>query len=130
MAVIDLFALTEALPRGSRLIGVDLGTKTIGLALSDVMWTIASPLETIRRVKFTPDVAQLLAIAERHGAGALVFGLPKNLDGTEGPRAQSTRAFFQSFEGNPFDYICEEDEGAHTWEYWDEHIQHFLKYIG
>lgn len=96
MAILDLFSLADAVPRGSRLIGVDLGTKTIGLALSDVMWTIASPLETIRRVKFTPDVAQLLEIAERHGAGALVFGLPKNLDGTEGPRAQSTRAFVRN----------------------------------
>lgn len=96
MPVLDLLALADAVPRGSRLIGVDLGTKTIGLALSDVLWTIASPLETIRRVKFTPDVAQLLDIAARHGAGALVFGLPKNLDGTEGPRAQSTRAFVRN----------------------------------
>lgn len=96
MPILDLFALADAVPRGSRLIGVDLGTKTIGLALSDVMWTIASPLETIRRVKFTPDVAELLAIAARHGVGALVFGLPKNLDGTEGPRAQSTRAFVRN----------------------------------
>ena len=96
MAVIDLADLRGAVATGQRLIGIDLGTKTIGLALSDVMWTIATPLETIRRVKFTPDVAAMLALAEQHGAGALVIGLPKNLDGTEGPRAQSTRAFVRN----------------------------------
>ena len=78
---------------GTRLIGIDLGTKTIGLALSDVTRTIATPLETIRRVKFTPDVAHLLAIAAEHGIAGLVLGLPVNMDGSEGPRAQATRAF-------------------------------------
>jgi putative Holliday junction resolvase len=96
MAVIDLAGLRGAVAQGRRLMGLDLGTKTIGLALSDVMWTIATPLETIRRVKFTPDVEALLALAARHDAGALVMGLPKNLDGTEGPRAQSTRAFVRN----------------------------------
>lgn len=96
MAVIDLAGLRVAVAQGRRLMGLDLGTKTIGLALSDVMWTIATPLETIRRVKFTPDVEALLALAARHDAGALVIGLPKNLDGTEGPRAQSTRAFVRN----------------------------------
>ena len=96
MATLTLEELAETLAPGQPGAGLDLGTKTIGLALSDVMWTIASPLETIRRVTFTPDVAELLAIAARHGVGALVFGLPKNLDGTEGPRAQSTRAFVRN----------------------------------
>jgi putative holliday junction resolvase len=76
-----------------RLLGLDVGTKTIGLALSDVMRRIASPLETIRRKKFGTDAVQLLKIAGEHGAGGLVIGLPVNLDGTEGPRAQATRAF-------------------------------------
>jgi putative Holliday junction resolvase len=96
MPIIDLSELRDAVATGRRLIGMDLGTKTIGLALTDVNWTIATPLETIRRVKFTPDVAALLALAEKHDVGALVIGLPKNLDGTEGPRAQSTRAFVRN----------------------------------
>lgn len=96
MAIVDPRELRDAVAAGRRLLGLDLGTKTIGLALSDVMWTIATPLETIRRVKFTPDVEQLLALAGKHDAGALVIGLPKNMDGTEGPRAQSTRAFVRN----------------------------------
>jgi putative Holliday junction resolvase len=79
-----------------RLLGLDLGTKTIGVALSDVTRTIASPVETIRRTKFRADAARLLALAEEHGAGGFVLGLPRNLDGSEGPRAQATRAFARS----------------------------------
>ena len=79
--------------RDERLLGLDVGTKTIGLALSDVMRQIATPLETIRRTKFKADAERLLALAKEHGAGGLVIGLPINLDGSEGPRAQSTRAF-------------------------------------
>lgn len=75
-----------------RLIGIDAGTKTLGLALSDVRRTIASPLETIRRTKFTVDATRLFAIVAEHGVSGLVLGLPRNLDGTEGPRAQATRA--------------------------------------
>ncbi|ACL58237.1 Holliday junction resolvase RuvX [Methylobacterium nodulans] len=81
---------------GARLLGLDLGTKTIGLALSDVGRRIASPLETIRRVKFTPDAQKLAGIARQHGVGGLVIGLPLNMDGSEGPRAQSTRAFVRN----------------------------------
>ncbi len=88
---IDTFA--AMLAADVRVIGLDLGTKTIGLALSDVTRTIASPLETIRRRKFTLDAARLLEIADEHGIGGFVLGLPVNLDGTEGPRAQATRAF-------------------------------------
>ncbi len=88
-----LFDLFERLKRDERLLGLDVGTKTIGLALSDVMRQIATPLETIRRTKFKADAAKLLELAKQHGAGGLVIGLPINLDGTEGPRAQSTRAF-------------------------------------
>lgn len=82
-----------ALPRGARLMGLDLGTKTIGLALSDVERRIASPLETIKRVKFTPDAQKLLSLCTKHGVAMLVLGLPLNMDGSEGPRAQATRAF-------------------------------------
>jgi putative Holliday junction resolvase len=81
---------------GARLLGLDLGTKTIGLALSDVQRRIASPLETIKRIKFTPDAASLAAIATRHAVGGLVVGLPLNMDGSEGPRVQSTRAFVRN----------------------------------
>lgn len=91
-----LVAFMEKLPPRARLMGVDLGTKTIGLALSDVEHRIATPLETIKRVKFTPDVAKLVALVERFDVGGLVFGLPLNMDGSEGPRAQSTRAFVRN----------------------------------
>jgi putative holliday junction resolvase len=89
----DVEALMAALPKGARLLGVDLGTKTIGLALSDVERRIATPLETLKRTKFTPDAAAIRAIVERFGVGGLVVGLPLNMDGSEGPRAQATRAF-------------------------------------
>ena len=96
MPVIALTDLPEHMAHHQRALGLDLGTKTIGLALSDVELTIASPLETIQRVKFRKDVALLLQIAERYGVGGLVVGLPLNMDGTEGPRAQSTRAFVRN----------------------------------
>ena len=76
-----------------RLIGIDAGTKTLGLALSDVTRTIASALETIRRTKFKDDAKRLLALAREHAVQGFVLGLPANLDGSEGPRAQATRAF-------------------------------------
>src|SRR5918997_62160 len=84
----DVEALVAALPRGARVLGVDLGTKTIGLALSDIERRIATPLETIKRVKFTPDVGRIKELVERYEVGGLVFGLPLNMDGTEGPRSQ------------------------------------------
>jgi putative holliday junction resolvase len=89
----DPAALIAALPRNARVLGVDLGTKTIGLALSDVERRIATPLETLRRTKFTADAQKLVAILRRFEGGALLFGLPLNMDGSEGPRAQATRAF-------------------------------------
>jgi putative holliday junction resolvase len=79
------------------LLGLDLGTKTIGLALSDLRWVIASPLETIKRSKFTQDAAALKAIIARHGVCGLVLGLPLNMDGSSGPRVQSTRSFARNF---------------------------------
>ena len=81
------------LPAQIPVLGLDLGSKTIGVAISDITRQIASPIETIVRKKFTEDARQLLAIAEDRKAGLIVLGLPLNMDGSEGPRAQSTRAF-------------------------------------
>ena len=92
----DLMSLAPGLARGARLLGIDLGEKTIGLALSDVSRSIATPLETIRRSKFTPDAERIRALAVRHEVGALVVGLPLNMDGSEGPRVQATRAFVRN----------------------------------
>lgn len=75
------------------LMGLDLGEKTIGIAVSDRMLSVASPLETVRRVKFTQDAARVLEIATAREVGGLILGLPRNMDGSEGPRCQSTRAF-------------------------------------
>jgi len=86
----------EGLARGARLFGIDLGTKTIGIAMSDVERSLATPLETIKRVKFTPDVEKLRALAQRFGVGGIVMGLPLNMDGREGPRSQATRAFVRN----------------------------------
>ena len=92
MAVVELEELPRVAPSGA-LFGLDLGEKTIGVATSDATRFIASPLELIRKTRFTEDAARLFALmAERRVAG-LVIGLPKNMDGTEGPRAQSSRAF-------------------------------------
>lgn len=76
-----------------RLMGLDLGTKTIGVAISDSLQNIATSLETIKRSKFKADSARLLELMEEHEIVALILGLPLNMDGSEGPRAQSTRAF-------------------------------------
>ena len=85
--------MAEALPAGSRLLGLDLGSKTIGLAISDSGLTVASPLETIRRGKFTRDAETLAALCRERRVGGLVLGLPVNMNGSEGPRCQSTRQF-------------------------------------
>jgi putative Holliday junction resolvase len=89
----DLAAFTAALPAAGALLGLDLGTKTIGLALSDPGRRIATPLFTIARTKFTADARQLLEATAEHAIAGLVLGLPLNMDGSEGPRVQATRAF-------------------------------------
>jgi len=89
--------LAKALAPGVRLIGLDLGEKTIGLALSDTGRAIATPLETLKRGKFSADARKLAALMAEHGAGGLVIGLPLNMDGSEGPAAQSARAFARNF---------------------------------
>ena len=89
MPVVDL----AELPPAGALVGLDLGEKTIGVAVSDATRMIASPLETIRRSKFTDDAAALFKLMASRRAGGVVIGLPVNMDGSEGPRAQSSRAF-------------------------------------
>jgi putative holliday junction resolvase len=93
MILNDPAALHEAVPVGARLMGLDVGTKTIGLALSDIRRVIATPLETIRRHRFREDMAQLFALIDAHDVGGLVIGLPLTLAGTDGPRTQSVRQF-------------------------------------
>ena len=85
--------LISSLPPGARLLGLDVGTKTIGMALSDTRLRIASPLDTIRRKRFREDGAALLAALDRHGAGGVVIGLPLALDGRDSPRTQGVRQF-------------------------------------
>ncbi len=89
----DPKTLPQFIESGQKLMGLDLGTKTIGLAVSDTMFKIATPLETIKRIKFTKDMQSLRAFEETHNIGALVIGLPLNMDGSEGPRVQASRAF-------------------------------------
>jgi putative Holliday junction resolvase len=93
MPVVDLPDLPAALPAHTPLFGLDLGEKTIGVAVSDTTRLIASPLELIRRGKFTDDANHLLKLMDTRSSKGLVIGLPVNMDGTEGPRCQSCRAF-------------------------------------
>jgi putative holliday junction resolvase len=85
--------LRASVPQGARLIGLDVGTKTIGMALSDTRLMIASPLDTIRRKRFRDDMTALFAAIDRHGVGGVVIGLPLALSGGDTPRTQSVRAF-------------------------------------
>jgi putative pre-16S rRNA nuclease len=85
--------LPDLLAPEARLLGLDVGTKTVGMALSDVTRSVATPYHTLRRTKFTADASVIAAVIEDNGVGGVVIGLPINLDGSEGPRAQSTRAF-------------------------------------
>lgn len=89
----DIETFSGALAPGYAVVGLDLGTATIGVAVSDRLLSVASPLETIRRKKFGVDAASLLGIMAAREIGGVVLGLPRNMDGSEGPRAQSTRAF-------------------------------------
>lgn len=101
--------------KNGRILGLDLGTKTIGMAISNTNWTIASPVDTIRRKKFTPDVAKLLDYAQAEMIEGIVMGLPLNMDGSEGPRVQATRAFVRNMR-------------AHTKLpvlYWDERLSSY-----
>jgi putative Holliday junction resolvase len=104
--------LAALLPAKSRLMGLDVGTKTIGLALSDVERRLASPLETIRRGKFGEDADRLAKLMAQFEIAALIVGLPLNMDGSEGPRAQATRAFMRNL-GARF---------ALRYAFWDERL--------
>ncbi|MBI1273749.1 MAG: Holliday junction resolvase RuvX [Alphaproteobacteria bacterium] len=97
MPLCNIADLKSLLQPGQCLLGLDLGTKTIGLAVCDPGLAVASPLKTLARGKFAADAAALAAVIAERSAGGLVIGLPKNMDGSEGPRAQSARAFAQNF---------------------------------
>ncbi len=96
MPLCDLPALAASLAQGKPLLGFDVGTKTIGLAISDPGWRVASPHSTITRRKWPQDLAAILAVVKEREVGGFVVGLPRNMDGSEGPRAQSVRAFAQN----------------------------------
>lgn len=90
--------LKEKAGARGRLLGLDVGAKTIGIAISDRDWKVAAPLETIRRTKFRDDAERLRALIEERGVGALVIGWPVSMDGREGPRCQSVRQFARNLE--------------------------------
>ena len=100
MLYTSLQEFTQALPEYRRLIGLDVGTTTIGIALSDISRMIASPMETILRSKFTKDVERLKTILSEHNVAGIVIGWPVNMDGSEGPRCQSTKQFIKNVEGH------------------------------
>ena len=89
----DFITFADSIPKFKSLLGLDLGTKTIGVAVSDTLWSIATPRETIKRKKFGLDADALDVIIKNTNAGGIVLGLPMNMDGSEGPRCQATRAF-------------------------------------
>ena len=93
----DVSEFANELQSNNSLIGLDLGTKTIGVAVSDTILSVATPIKTIKRKKFSTDADQLLEIISIKNCCGVVVGLPKNMDGSEGPRAQSTRAFARNF---------------------------------
>ena len=97
MASVELSALKAMLAPGQRLLGLDLGEKTIGIALSDTSLTVATPFKTLARGKFKADAQSLLAIMTEHRVGGLIVGLPLNMDGSSGPSAQSASAFVRNF---------------------------------
>ena len=112
MAVVALEELK--IPPGQRLLGLDLGEKTIGLALSDTTLSIATPLQTLKRGKFSADAAQLDIIMSAQGVGGLVVGLPLNMDGSDGPSAQSAQAFARNWAARSPIPLCFQDERLST----------------
>ncbi len=115
MAVGLLKDIIIELPKNTRLLGLDLGTKTIGLAVSDPAYTVATPLGTLKRTKFTKDLQYLEKIVKDYEVGGFVIGLPLNTDGSEGPRCQSVRDFALELKNYP-DVV-----GKNPWiAFWDE----------
>ncbi len=94
----DIHVFAAVIPAQRAIAGLDLGEKTIGVALSDLRQMVATPIETLKREKFTADAAKLLALLSARHAGGIILGLPLNMDGSEGPRVQSTRAFARNLE--------------------------------
>ena len=97
MGIVSPEELRASLPPGTRLLGLDLGEKTIGIALSDRSLSVATPMQTLKRGKFSADATQLDIIIRAQGVGGLVVGLPLNMDGSDGPSAQSARAFARNW---------------------------------
>ena len=112
MAIVALEELK--IPPGQRLLGLDLGEKTIGLALSDTLLSIATPMQTLKRGKFAADAAQLDIIISAQGVGGLVVGLPLNMDGSDGPSAQSARAFARNWAARSARPLVLQDERLST----------------
>jgi len=112
---VAVIALEELrMPPGSRLLGLDLGEKTIGLALSDTLLSIATPMQTLKRGKFAADASQLDIIISAQGVGGLVVGLPLNMDGSDGPSAQSARAFGRNWAAHSPLPVVMQDERLST----------------
>ena len=112
MAVVTLEELKIA--PGLRLLGLDLGEKTIGLALTDTLLSVATPMQTLKRGKFAADAARLDIIISEQGVGGLVVGLPLNMDGSDGPSAQSARAFGRNWAGRSALPVVFQDERLST----------------
>lgn len=117
MIVEDMAEFATLLPPMRGLIGLDLGEKTIGVAVSDSFLSVATPLETVRRKKFGLDAARLIEIVLDRNIGGLVLGLPRNMDGSEGPRCQSTRAFARNLDKLDFDKLS-----SLPITFWDERL--------
>ena len=98
MITSDAGDFAAALPNGGKLAGLDVGTRTVGIAICDAGWHFAGPIETIRRTKFTKDLEQLRAFIDREQVAGLVVGLPLNMDGSDSPRTQSVRAFARNLD--------------------------------
>jgi putative Holliday junction resolvase len=117
MTIGKLEDIVASLPPGARLLGLDLGAKTIGLAVSDSAHMIASPLKTIQRTKFSRDIGELAGVVRDYQIGGYVFGWPLNMDGTPGPRCDATRSFADELAKNP------QVVGENPWiGLWDERL--------
>lgn len=110
---VEISSLPTCIAKGSRLLGLDIGEKTIGLAVSDPALRVASPITTIRRRKFTKDAEELEEIIARQNIGGLVIGLPVNMDGSEGPKCQSVRQFARNMQYRGMDLPT---------AFWDERL--------
>lgn len=112
MSIIEITEIPNLDLKGKKIAGLDLGTKTIGIAISDLGWRLATPRAVVKRKKFSIDAAQLLKIFAEEHIGVAVIGLPKNMDGSSGPRVQATRAFVRNMDSlTPIPFV-----------FWDERL--------